>query len=199
MRWPWLLLLVACNAPGVTEPRPAPPAAAGCRAAGAQRELDFWLGDWEVVIRARQSPDSDEWATARGRNRIASILGGCAVEERFSADGPGKPWAGRSLSRWVQAERRWRQTWVDDSGSYLAFTGGMQGKDMVLLGEPSTRDGKRVQMRMIFTDIAASSLLWRWERTTDDGATWKPMMIIEYRRARQSRPHRHQPLEGSAG
>ena len=26
---------------------------------------------------------------------------------------------------WIPAEKRWRQTWVDDSGAYLAFTGGM--------------------------------------------------------------------------
>jgi hypothetical protein len=33
-------------------------------------------------------------------------------------------------------------------------------------------------------DFQADSLLWRWERTVDAGATWTPMMIIEYRRAR---------------
>ena len=54
---------------------------------------------------------------------------------------------------------------------------------MVLVGEPFERDGKRVQMRMVFTDIAASSMLWRWERTVDGGATWTPQMLIEYRRA----------------
>ena len=147
------------------------------------RDLDFWLGDWDVVLRVRKSPDKDEWAVSRGVNRISSLLGGCAVEERFSAEGPGQPWAGRSLSRWVESEKRWRQAWVDDTGSYIALTGGMQGKDMVLTGEPFVRDGKPVQMRMVFTDIAASSLSWRWERTVDAGATWTPMMFIEYRRS----------------
>jgi hypothetical protein len=155
------------------------------RCAGApHREFDFWLGEWDVVLRVRKSPRVDEWVLSRGVNRIESILGGCAVEERFSARGPDQPWAGRSLSRWSERDRRWRQTWVDDVGSYLAFSGGMQGKDMVLVGEPFVRDGERVQMRMVFTDIQADSLLWRWERTVDAGATWTPMMIIEYRRAR---------------
>jgi hypothetical protein len=52
------------------------------------------------------------------------------------------------------------------------------------MGEPFVRDGERVQMRMVFTEIQADSLLWRWERTADAGATWMPMMIIEYRRDR---------------
>ena len=147
------------------------------------RDFDFWLGDWDVVLRVRKAPGKDEWAVSRGVNRISSLLGGCAVEERFTAEGPDQPWAGRSLSRWVESEKRWRQAWVNDSGSYIALTGGMQGKDMVLVGEPFERDGKRVQMRMVFTGIAASTIDWRWERTVNGGATWTPQMLIEYRRA----------------
>ena len=54
---------------------------------------------------------------------------------------------------------------------------------MVLIGEPFRRDGKLVQMRMVFTDIAADRMTWRWERTADGGASWTPAMILEYRRA----------------
>lgn len=59
---------------------------------------------------------------------------------------------------------------------------GMEGKDMVLLGEPRARDGKTRQMRMVFTDITPQSILWRWEATVDGGKTWSPMLVIEYRR-----------------
>jgi hypothetical protein len=144
---------------------------------GPSRELDFWVGDWDLTIRARKAPDRDDWEVARGRNQIARVLGGCSIEESFTADGPDKPWAGKSLSLWIAAEKRWRQTWVDDDGSYLTFAGGMEGKDMVLLGEPKAR-----RMRMVFTDIARNSLLWRWEATTDGGKTWSPMLVIEYKR-----------------
>jgi hypothetical protein len=121
--------------------------------------------------------------TARGVNEIRATHGGCVIEERFRADGPGEPWAGHSVS--VLAEGRWRQTWVDDQASYLLFVGGPGGKDgkgLVLEGEPKERDGKPFRMRMVFTDIAPASLLWRWERTDDDGATWQPRMLISYRR-----------------
>jgi len=53
-----------------------------------EHDLDFWVGDWNATIRARKKPDSDEWDEAHGRNVITKTLGGCAIEERFEADGP---------------------------------------------------------------------------------------------------------------
>jgi len=52
-----------------------------------RRELDFWLGDWDLVVRARAAPSSPQWQEARGQNHIRSTFGGCVIEESFSADG----------------------------------------------------------------------------------------------------------------
>jgi hypothetical protein len=142
-------------------------------------QMDFWLGDWKVTVRSRASLEKDEWATAAGSNHVTSILNGCAIEEHFTAEnapGPGT-WSGRSHSTWVAAEKRWRQTWGDDSGSYLAFAGGREGEDFVLVGEP--RPNGRV-MRMVFTNIARDGFAWRWEASTDGQKTWKAMMTIDY-------------------
>jgi hypothetical protein len=144
-------------------------------------QMDFWLGDWSVTVRSRVAPEKDEWTTAAGSNHVTSILDGCAIEERFTAQaapGPGT-WSGRSHSTWVATEKRWRQTWVDDSGGYLAFSGGMQGADMVLVGEPHPNG--RV-MRMVFTNITRDRLDWRWEASTDGQRTWTAMMTIAYAR-----------------
>lgn len=64
------------------------------------------------------------------------------------------------------------------------FVGEMKGSDMVLVGEPRTADGVTTVMRMIFTEIAAGSILWRWEASRDGGATWSPRMLIHYTRKR---------------
>ena len=151
-----------------------------CDAPG-NRQMDFWLGDWSVQVRTRTAPDSETWTAAVGSNHVTSVLNGCAIEERFVATGGpnGASWSGRSHSTWVPAEKRWRQTWVDDSGSYLAFTGGMQGGEFVLVGEPRP-DGK--VMRMVFGEIRPDHITWRWERSVDGQKTWRPMMIIEYAR-----------------
>ena len=143
----------------------------------ANREFDFWLGEWEVRVKAHPTPQSAEWVEAGGENRITSTYGGCVIEERFRSEGPGGFWSGHSVSMFQKG--KWRQTWVDDSGSYLVFTGGWDGKEMELRGEPQASGA---QMRMVFTDLARDALHWRWERTTDGGKSWTPVMLIDYRR-----------------
>lgn len=170
-------------------PAPAPatpassPIASKC-ASPEYRQLDFWIGDWDLVLRGREGLDAATWTEARGTNHVEAILGGCAIEESFRADGPGEAWSGKSLSRWIEAEHKWRQTWVDDQGGYLAFTGGAarDGAGAILTGEPRTVAGVTRQMRMVFGDVTASSLTWRWEGTRDGGATWSPVLVIAYTR-----------------
>lgn len=146
------------------------------------RQLDFWVGKWDLVVSARTAPTSDQWADAKGHSEITRIIGGHGVAERFSADGPGPPWAGRSLSVWVASPGVWRQAWVDDGGSYITVSGGMRGAELVLEGEPRTKNGVTTKMRMVYGDITPTRLLWRWEQTTDDGRTWVTMMKIAYTR-----------------
>ena len=172
----WTLLLVACHAAApATTPSPA------C-AAPELHQLDFWVGDWDVTVHARSSPTSDAWGTAPGRQHVEAILGGCAIAETFAAAGPGPAWAGRSYASYQNG--KWKQTWVDDQGGYLLFTGGSEaGAPMVLYGEPREQNGKTVQMRMVFHDVTATSLVWEWQRSDDAWATNVVMMKIDYKRA----------------
>jgi len=163
-------------------PAPAPATVVAACASPEHRQLDFWVGEWDVVIRARASLTSEDWAEGRGRQHIESILGGCAIAETFVADRPPQPWAGRSYSSWQPALGSWRQTWVDDSGSYLAFTGVVEQGVMTLTGEPRTVEGVTSQMRMVFQDVTPTSLHWEWQRATDAWATSSVMMIIDYTR-----------------
>jgi hypothetical protein len=187
-----VLALVACGAPPPTKPvapvtPTKPPAAVTPVAACAtpeHRQFDFWVGDWDVSVHARASPTSDEWAVAKGRQRIEAILGGCAISESFTAEGPKQPWAGRSFSSWQATLGKWRQTWVDDSGSFLAFTGGIEDGEMRLYGEPRTVKEASFQMRMVFKNISAESLRWEWQRSTDSWATSTVMMTVDYARRR---------------
>lgn len=192
MRMLGLLLLVACGTPPPAKPAtPVTPAAsvapttpvAAC-ASPEHRQLDFWIGDWDVSVHARAAPGSDQWGEAKGRQRIESILGGCAISESFTSAGPKTPWSGRSYSSWQPALGKWRQTWVDDSGGFLAFTGGIEDGEMRLYGEPRTANGVSFQMRMVWKNVAADSLRWEWQRSTDNWATSTVMMVVDYARRR---------------
>jgi hypothetical protein len=67
----------------------------------------------------------------------------------------------------------WRIQWTEPvSQSYLSMVGHRQGDDIVQDGEAP--DGTRI--RWIFTDIAPDSFTWRFEASTDAGATWHQRM-----------------------
>jgi len=196
------ILVSAALAACAAAPRAGGPftAAGGCaapedhasRPAGAQAcaspesgQLDFWVGDWDVRLKQR-SPGGDTWQEAHGTNRIRKILGGCAVLESFEADGPDAIWAGKSVSQYLPAEKRWRQVWVDDQGSWLAFTGGQQGEQFILQTDPVGAAAGRT-LRMVFHNIRPDHISWRWERAEAGGATWTPLLLIEYRRSGAAR------------
>ncbi|MBW3667456.1 MAG: DUF1579 family protein, partial [Actinobacteria bacterium] len=139
----------------------------------------FWLGSWDLTWPAEQSGGADG-AIAQGTNQIEQILGGCAVEETFAtAD---RSFLGRSLSVFDTTARLWRQTWVDNAGGYLLFTGGVDGSNFVLRTEPAERNGVTVVNRMVFADIRRNSLSWHWQASTDGGESWEELWTISYRR-----------------
>lgn len=84
-------------------------------------------------------------------NCVTEGLGGKVVEENFVMGS----FLGKSVSAYDKSRNIWRQTWVDSTGSYLVFEGGMDGE------------------KMVFSEITDDSFVWDWERGTDRGKTWK--------------------------
>lgn len=152
---------------------PAHAAAPPC-AAPEYRQLDFWVGNWEARF------SDGKGGTVTGSNVITRTLGDCVIEENFDGN-PGTNLVGRSLSIYDAGAKTWRQTWVDDQGGVFVLTGGPVGRDFVLATAPFGHGGKQ-QQRMTFTDIAADSFTWLWQRTTDGGASWQTTWRIDYRR-----------------
>ena len=131
-------------------------------------QFDFWLGDWDV-----------NWADGlSATNHIRKVLGDRVVQEDFDGERDAQL-HGLSVSV-CGMDGRWRQTWVDNQGGYFALIGGPEGDDFVLTSY-RVSDNTPAQ-RMVFTDIGAHSLTWRWQRTTDSGATWSDSWVIYYTR-----------------
>ena len=139
------------------------------------KQLDFWIGEWELSYVEDGQP-------RKSRNRITKTLDGCVVLEEFSG-APGTKLDGRSVSTYDRLTRRWKQTWVDNSASYLDFNGGLEDGRMVFARQMQ-RDGKTVGQRMVFGDVQRDSLKWLWQRSDDGGATWKTQWEIDYRRVK---------------
>jgi hypothetical protein len=137
-------------------------------------QFDFWIGEWNV-----------EWLNtdsiiAEGTNNVKSILGSCVIEENFSGK-PGVNFMGKSFSVYNPVKKMWQQTWVDDQGGYMVFTGGMEDNKMILSRKIS-RDDKKLIQRMVFYNISKDEFDWNWESSKDNGVTWKLNWKIHYSR-----------------
>lgn len=135
----------------------------------APADFDFWLGNWSAV-----------WEGGQGTNTITRVLNGHVVQERFSD--PGSRFSGESWTVYDHQLKRWRQTWVDDTGSYMIFEGGPTPEGVTLHTRMPDKTGTMYLYHMVFHNITADAFDWTWKRSLDDGKTWEVQWAIRYAR-----------------
>lgn len=163
--------LLAAPGPAPAQTAPAAPPPNPC-ADGEHGQFDFWVGHWTV------SP------TAKPEVVVASSLiekvYGCGIRENWMPKAnPG----GGSLSIYVPAQKAWRQTWIDSSGSYADFKGGWDGHAMVLTGDWPNAAGQSQLTRMTYTKGPDGSVRQAGAVSKDGGKTWAPSFDFTYRKA----------------
>lgn len=144
-------LLAAVSSLAQTSPA-APP---------VNRDFDFWIGDWEVTVRAT--------GKLAGHNKIEARHGGRVLVENYSTPGA---YTGMSINAYDARAKRWHQCWMDNSGLVLDLYGGLAGGSMVMTGETLRPDGTRQVERITWTPKADGSVRQHWEQSTDGGRTW---------------------------
>lgn len=136
------------------------------------RQMDFWIGDWEV-----KNPKGE----IVGTNRIDQILGTCVLMENWKGKGGSN---GHSFNIYNVQKQRWEQTWVDNSGSVIYFHGvwNEEAGQIAYFAEAVTRKNKPLLYRMIFTPKEDGSVNQLWEASTDMGQDWKTLFNGTYRK-----------------
>ena len=130
--------------------------------------FDFWLGEWDCT-----------WSEdGKATNHILRMMDGKVIQENFSAP----DLQGMSVSVYDPERKVWCQTWVDNSGSYLDFTGNYADGRMILTRAAIVR-GEVCQQRMVWYNIEANEFDWNWERSDDGGNTWRVLWQIKYKRS----------------
>jgi hypothetical protein len=135
-----------------------------CHYDARMRELDFWLGDWD--LRPRGSP-----AAPPTRNTITKIHDECVVLESYTAPG----YTGQSFNIRDPSIGKWAQTWVDKAGGLHVYYGEVRNEAMYYEGEmpdPSAPTTKRIRTKVTIMKIAADTLRQFAETTRDEGKTW---------------------------
>jgi len=134
-----------------------------------QRQFDFWIGDWDVY---------DAKDRLVGHNKIFPILEGCALSENW-VNVKGVP--GVSYNFYDAAEKKWHQTWVDQTGGALYLDGGLVDGKMVLSGNRPGKDGNTVQ-RITWSPLNDGRVKQHWEVSKDDGKSWSDAFVGFYKK-----------------
>ncbi len=132
--------------------------------------FDFWVGNWNAY-----------WNDSlKGTNTITKTLKDKVVEENFKIND--KSFFGRSWTVYDSTNKIWQQTWVDDAGAYLVFTGGREGDKVILKMAPKKDNTGKIKIsRMVFFNIKPDSFDWDWQSSYDQ-KFWTSNWLIHYKR-----------------
>ena len=138
-----------------------PKSAMPCEDESKRRELDFWIGDWDVFDAKNQKV---------GTNIIYKIQNGCAIQENWkSARGS----TGMSVNYHEPSSGKWEQIWVDASGSIIRLQGEFKdGAMRFTKGENISKDGSKELSRMTLTPTEDGKVIQLIEQSKDEGKTW---------------------------
>jgi len=142
------------------------------------RELDFWVGDWDV------RPTGTPPVGPPARNTVTSDDNGCVVTEHWKAPGGSE---GQSFNIFDRSIGKWRQTWVDNIGGQHDYQGGLNDGNMVYVGDTPAPGGRlgRIPTRLTFFHISADSVRQFSETSTDGGKTWSTAYDLMYVRRKE--------------
>jgi len=157
-----LNVLLAVAAPAIAQ---TPPATAPCRATDVSRNLDFWVGDWDVYAGGKLV----------GTDKVERIMDGCAVTERWRAAEGGD---GFSLFAYDARRDIWTQTWITGDTSQ---NGGLKVKGLrahsptsvTFQGELESKTGVVYYDRTILTALPAGRVRQQIQ-ISRDGVDWSP-------------------------
>jgi hypothetical protein len=164
----WITLLAFAHPAAAQTQPPAPVKQPDCSAA-EYRQLDFWVGEWNVTMGGRQA----------GTSRITAEESGCVIHEHWTG---GQGGTGQSFNFYNRQTGKWRQVWVASNGSSLDFSGTLVDGSLAYTGETTTPAGGRVLHKLTFTPNADGTVRQFWETSADEGATWKVAFDGRYAR-----------------
>lgn len=141
-----------------------------CESDAHRHAFDFWIGKWNVT-------QDGQFA---GTNDIQPILGHCVLLEQWE-DAAGQE--GKSFNYYDPGKKRWRQVWIDDTGSVIEYTGEARDGGMFFTGQTvDPSDGSVTDHKFEFTQYDNGDVRQLWQTSTDGGKTWTTIWDGRYAR-----------------
>ena len=131
-----------------------------CVADPHSRQLDFWVGEWNVQDRAGNHV---------GESSVQRILGDCVIFENWSGSLGGH---GKSFNSYNSAEGWWQQNWVSDGGQTNDFTHGVREGNAMVYHGIGHNGASTYPTKLSFFDLPDGTVRQLSEYSTDQGKTW---------------------------
>lgn len=157
----WFLLALAAPAAAQSPPK--------CDSSD-HRAFDFWIGDWAVTSGGKDA----------GTNSITLEESACVLHEHWIGSAGG---TGQSFNFFDRQIGKWRQFWIDNSGTPLELAGSYQDGKMMLVGTTPAKQGP-VHQKITFFKNADGTVRQLWESSPDGGKTWSVAFDGLYRKTR---------------
>lgn len=135
------------------------------------RQLDFWVGDWNVTSGGKQA----------GTNLVTQEESGCLVHEHWSGAGGG---TGQSFNFYDRSDGQWHQVWVASNGTTLFLSGQYADGKLVYSGVAPGPQGAPQQQRLTFFHNGDGTVRQLWE-SSSDGKQWQTVFDGLYERKRR--------------
>ncbi|MBI3787179.1 MAG: hypothetical protein HY276_02885 [Ignavibacteriales bacterium] len=131
-----------------------------CLTSSEFRQLDFWIGEWEV-----HNPKGQ----LVGTSSVQLILGKCVIFENWTG---AKGGTGKSFNVYNAVMNKWQQFWVDASGTVVVFSGEFKDGAMRYESVQATKNGGKILGKMTYFPLPEGKVRQLWEQSNDEGKTW---------------------------
>lgn len=178
-----LAALLAASTAEAQTPSPSPsappsPPPKPCLTQPESRQLDFWIGEWDVSQTGKPVPPKPS------RSRIELSDDGCVVNEFYTTPGG---YTGRSLNAYDPNKKHWEQFYVDNAGGVYLYVGHGREGNMYFEGDfPPAGKTETAKNKMSFFAQGPDQVRQLGEQSTDGGKTWTVTFDLTYRRRPKS-------------
>ncbi len=124
------------------------------------RQLDFLVGHWTVATRSGETV---------GKSVVTVDVKGFLLTEKWTNPEGG---TGTSISFYDPADQTWKQTWVDEHGTVVRYTGVLEDGVMQMNGKRTMANGKEMLCRKRYAPRSDGTVWQVTECSDDDGLTW---------------------------
>lgn len=149
-------------------------------------DFDFEIGTWTMVRRRLVHPltGSTTWVDpGPATHLVRPIWGGLATLAELRLDAPTPHFVGSLLHLYNSQAHQWSVSWVslDDATISPPLIGSFQEGRGVFLDQEIV-DGRALLVRVVYSDITATSFRTERAYSADGGATWEVNAVDTYTR-----------------